>query len=531
MTSAAPIDRPVRLATVGERPSGHDLRVLGVRLGRQLWVVALCTLLGGAGALAYVLTRSGSYAAQAQVLLKPGDPAESASGTPSNDAALRDPDRYAQSQRAILLSPAVLDAAAQRLGARTLPATVDVSPVAGTDILAVKATGSSATSARDSANAVSAAYIENRRVAAVQGLQRAADEIKPQLDQLQSQLVQLNSENPRTPAIQARIDATTLQYQSMFERLQQLNLSISLQRGEAEIIRPADTPAATNVPGKVKAAAGGAAAGLVVGVAFAALRARADDRLRTRADVEFHGFHVLGSIPRERRHGRVMLVAARDPRSHAAEGYRTVRSSLQFLRTGAKTYRVAIASATAGDENATVVANLGVTFARAKSPTLVVAADLRRPRLAAFFGESADGVGLTDMIDAWPERRPDGRIVHDERAVPVHLTFERHLYLLPPGSRRDNPSEVLASPLLPDVLQRADGGMDVVLYDTAPTPQFTDAALVARNADGVVLVARANRTTARGLRDMAAVFDAAQVPVLGVVLFNTKSSDSARGRS
>jgi Mrp family chromosome partitioning ATPase len=216
---------------------------------------------------------------------------------------------------------------------------------------------------------------------------------------------------------------------------------------------------------------------------------------------------------------------------------------LQFQRTGAKTYRVAVASATTGDENATVVANLGVTFARAKAPTLVVAADLRRPRLASFFGESADGVGLTDMIDVWPDHAASRGANHaanpggnhgatgDEHAVPVHLTFERHLYLLPPGSRRENPSEVLASPMLSDVLQRASSGMDVVLYDTAPTPQFTDAALVACNADGVVLVARANRTTARSLRDMAAVFDAAQVPVLGVVLFNTRSSDSARGRS
>jgi receptor protein-tyrosine kinase len=113
------------------------------------------------------------------------------------------------------------------------------------------------------------------------------------------------------------------------------------------------------------------------------------------------------------------------------------------------------------------------------------------------------------------------------RAV-LRPTFERSLSVLPPGRQRENPSEVLGSPRVRDVLLTASTQFDVVLFDTPAAARFADAALVARNSDGVVLVARSGATRAHELADAAAVFDAANVPVLGVVLTHSRLARAER---
>jgi capsular exopolysaccharide synthesis family protein len=495
---------------------------------RHFVLITVCAVLAGLAAFLYAASRPASYKAEAQILLKPDDPAEQLDGSAGGET--RDRDRYAESQRAIIASESVLAAAAESLGVDELVPDVTSSLRAGTDVMSIFASDSEPVRARDTANAVAFAYLENRRQDAVAALDSALAEVDAQLAAASAELDRLSAEDLANPVTKARFDAVTLQYERLLATAQQLEVNKALQRGSGELIVPAGIPDESKPFGTSKTVVGAAVLGAALGIAAAVLMSRYDTRLRSRRDVERVGLRMLATVPSgpARRARNASGRAVRESTA-AAEAYRSLRSVLQFLTDKSAHRSVAVVSVERGPERSHVAANLAVSFARAGLRTLLVASDLRNGALLGVFGQDERSPGLSDVLTSM-KRHGIASVKPTQLPLPLVSTFERDLWLLPPGSPSENPAELLASPALREIAGNVTSTFEMVVYDTSPLSECADSALVARCAGGVVLAAISGVTTSVDLRDAKDVFDVAGVPILGVVLVVSGRRSSASRR-
>jgi len=207
------------------------------------------------------------------------------------------------------------------------------------------------------------------------------------------------------------------------------------------------------------------------------------------------------------------LITLVNPRSAVAEAYRTLRTNIQFSSLDEPLRTLLVASASADEGKSTTLANLAVTFAQAGRRTILVDSDLRRPSLHAIFGTPNDQ-GLTTML------------LQDDAPAPLVETPIEGLRLLPSGPIPPNPSELLASRRLEGAIARLRDDADLVLFDSPPALAVSDAAVLSRRVDGVVLVVRAGTTRREHAARARQVLERAGARLLGVVLTNASVEDA-----
>jgi capsular exopolysaccharide synthesis family protein len=214
---------------------------------------------------------------------------------------------------------------------------------------------------------------------------------------------------------------------------------------------------------------------------------------------------VLASVPRHRHLGDEPFVALEGADSPGAESYRSLRTSVRFVDAGRTVRTLLVTSASAGEGKTTTASNLAIAFAQSGERVLVVDADLRRGRLAELFVK-ASTPGLADVI----VRKVD----LDAALVP----WRERLSVLPPGTPPSNPSELLGSQAMADLLDVLGGQADVVVLDAPPILPVTDAVLLGALVDGVVVVTQWAKTTAIALEDARTALDNVGATVLGSVI-------------
>ena len=203
------------------------------------------------------------------------------------------------------------------------------------------------------------------------------------------------------------------------------------------------------------------------------------------------------------------LVALQDPRSPAAEAYRTLRTNLQFSSLD-RPLRTILATSTAPNEGkSTTIANLAVTMAQAEQRVLLVDCDLRRPTLHTIFNLPND-VGLTSMM------------LQDDERLPVQATAVPGLTLLSSGPLPPRPADILGSRRMEQVIAMLKEQADIVLFDTPPVNAVTDAAVLATKVDGVLLVFRSGATRRDHARDARKLLEKVNAHIVGVVLTDVR---------
>jgi non-specific protein-tyrosine kinase len=204
------------------------------------------------------------------------------------------------------------------------------------------------------------------------------------------------------------------------------------------------------------------------------------------------------------------LVALRDPRSPAAEAYRTLRTNIQFSSLD-KPLQTLLATSTVPDEGkSTTLANLAVTMAQAEQRVILVDCDLRRPTIHTLFNLPND-MGLTSMI-----------LANDDSMLPLQQTGVPGLQVLTSGPQPPRPADILGSRRMEAIIERLRAEADVVLFDTPPVIAVTDAAVLATRVDGVLLVLKANHTTRDHARQAREMLERGKANVVGVVLNNAE---------
>jgi polysaccharide biosynthesis transport protein len=311
---------------------------------------------------------------------------------------------------------------------------------------------------------------------------------------------------------------------------------------EVSIVRPAVEPGRARGRPYLPTLTAGALLGLAVGLALAYLRESRDTAIATIEEVEQSlQLAVIGIVPHidvrqeterylerhpmlvaddaEAHHFRALLVALLHSHSPVGEAYRTLRTNLQLL-SGDRLARVLlVTSATLQEGKTTTLANLALTLARNGLRVLVVDANLRRPTLARYFGRS-ERPGLADVLAGRSRWRDCLRTVDGElwQCDEDGLGGLDHLQIIDSGGIPPNPSELLSAPAMAQFLDEVRMEFDMVLLDTPPMLPVADAAIVARRADGVLLVSQAGKIGRQLLKRPKAQLDSARARVIGVVL-------------
>jgi capsular exopolysaccharide synthesis family protein len=261
----------------------------------------------------------------------------------------------------------------------------------------------------------------------------------------------------------------------------------------------------------------GALVGLALGVGLGVLRETLETRIRNEHDVEgVTDIAILGGIVFDPKAQDRPLIVHVDPRSPRAESFRTLRTNLQFLDVGRTDRSFVITSSIESEGKSTTGANLAIALADAGSRVLLVDADLRRPKVADYMGIEG-AVGLTDVLI--------GRTELDDVIQPWGRA---QLFVLPAGHVPPNPSELLGSARMSHFIAEFNRMFDVVIYDTPPLLPVTDAAILAKNVGGAIIVVAAGRTQKNQLKGAISSLDNVGAPVSGLVLtmLPTKGPDA-----
>jgi capsular exopolysaccharide synthesis family protein len=200
------------------------------------------------------------------------------------------------------------------------------------------------------------------------------------------------------------------------------------------------------------------------------------------------------------------LVAHVEPKSPAAEAYRTLRTSIQFAGLDHKCRSIVVTSSSPGEGKSTTVANFGVVLAQTGSRVCLVDSDLRRPTLHRIFG-LANTRGLTTaLLDGSPLTE-----IAQPTAVP-------NLAVVTSGPLPPNPAELVGSNRMREALEAAAADYDMVLLDSPPVVSVADAVALATFADGVVMVVQTGKVPHEVIRRATGQILAVKGRILGVVM-------------
>lgn len=251
----------------------------------------------------------------------------------------------------------------------------------------------------------------------------------------------------------------------------------------------------------------GLAIGAAVGVVLALAIQQFDTSFRGRdALARVTGVPTLGTLVKDRHARKMPILVGGDNRTRRAEGYRQLRTALRFVNAAKPIQVLVVTSSVEAEGKTTAAVNLAQTFAKASVRTLLVDADLRRPKLEELLDIEA-AAGLTTALlgdatwsDLTQEWGPDG------------------LTILASGPIPPNPSELLSSEAMADFLEQARSEFSLIIIDSPPILPVTDSVVTSVLADGVLLAVRYGRTKRDQVEASMEALNAVGVRVVGTAL-------------
>ncbi|MDR2702951.1 MAG: polysaccharide biosynthesis tyrosine autokinase [Cellulomonadaceae bacterium] len=272
-------------------------------------------------------------------------------------------------------------------------------------------------------------------------------------------------------------------------------------------VRHAVAPYAPSSPNVSLNLALGLLVGAALGFGYALVRELLDTKVRTVADINaLTDASVIGTIPYIDDASDHPLIVQESPHSLRPEAFRRLRTNLQFLGVDDSTRALIVTSSLPTEGKSSTAINLAITLAHAGAKVALVDADLRRPSVHEYLGVHGK-VGLTTVLI--------GRATLDDVIQPWG---NGNLDIIAAGMRPPNPSELLGSNRMNDLMTELCERYDTVIIDSSPLLPVTDAAVLARLAGGAVMVVGAGTITKAQLAEAFATLSRVDAPVLGVVV-------------
>jgi tyrosine-protein kinase len=247
--------------------------------------------------------------------------------------------------------------------------------------------------------------------------------------------------------------------------------------------------------------------GLLLGLGVAVLRHVLDTKIRNDDDVRsLSASPILGVVAYDQDVSSHPVILRDQPLAAPSEAVRRLRTNLQFIDFANRPRSIVISSSIPGEGKSTIAINLAVSLADTGARVILVDADLRRPSVAEYVGIEG-GVGLTTVLI--------GRAEVDDVVQPLGKTS---LDLLPAGQIPPNPSELLGSMAMAELLEQLSASYDMVLLDSPPLLPVTDAVVLSNLAGGALVVVGVDRIHRPQLQQSLESLETAGAHLFGIVM-------------
>ncbi len=512
---------------VNQSPVRAYLGMLRRRLGVVVAVVVVFTGL----TLAYTLRQAPVYEASSRVLLQGTLAEQLVAGVEANTAFLIA--NRGETEIQVMQSPAIVDAVSRELGHRP---DVSVARVGESTIVLITARSGDRLGAAQDATTFAHVYVEVRKQQQLDQLLKATEQFQAKVTELNDQLATVEAP---LRAIDDQIAATRnagdlarlqAQQQALEDQLSSDINSITDRRavyvgqvdrlqlatsttvtGGAQVVADATAPSSPIAPDPVRSTAVALGLSLIIGIGLAFVFEQLDDRIRSTAQLEqLTGLTALGlipSVPSWRKGKEHEVVAVDSDNSAAAEAYRSLRTSVQFIGIDQVAHVIQITSPLPSEGKTTTTANLGVALARAGKRVILVDSDLRRSRLNELF-ELPGEYGLMTVLLR--------EMTLQEALLPV--PGEPRLALLASGQVPPNPAELLSVGGYADLIANVRAEADYVIMDTPPVLPVADARIISAFVDVTLLVVAANASAQHDIARSLELLAQVEARVVGTVL-------------
>lgn len=307
--------------------------------------------------------------------------------------------------------------------------------------------------------------------------------IRAQLNQTKTEAHTLNEKYVKYSEIKREIETNRHLYDALLEKIKAQSITGETRPVNIWIVEEAKVPKNPVFPlmylNVLIAVFVGAGCSLVATFLVDNL----DNRIKSTDGVEEAlGVAVLGGVTFNKNSDAMSEIARTEPRSEFAESFNTLRTTLLLSSAEAPPKKILVTSSIVGEGKTTISTNLALTMAKSGSRVALIDMDLRKPRLHKIFGLHND-TGLSTYLAGGVDR-----------SILKKGTLE-NLVIIPAGPIPPNPYELLNSQRLKSLLHNLEKEFDFIICDSPPILSVADSRLLSQEVDGLILVARAGKTT------------------------------------
>jgi succinoglycan biosynthesis transport protein ExoP len=355
--------------------------------------------------------------------------------------------------------------------------------------------------------------------------------LRASLENQKNEENKLNESSIEYSLLKRDVESNRQLYEGLLQKLKEAGVMTGLRSSNVRIVDPASPPTTPSTPNIPRNLMMSLLVGLAGGVSLAFILESRDNTVHSLEQAQMiTALPSLAFIPLASSPGRSLLrtprlsrtvaasASASQPKSHMAEAYRALRTSILLSRGGQSAKVLMVTSALPQEGKTTTSVNLSIVFAQHDARVLLIEADMRRAGISQVFGLTQSDVGLSTVLG---RNTPLEAAIQPVPGVP-------NLSLLPAGPVPVNPAVLLGSPRMKDLLSTLKSRFDYVIVDTPPALSVTDSVLLSSLADSAVLVVRAGVTSKAALRRVCDVLGHVDARIMGVVLNAADAVESDR---
>ena len=342
-------------------------------------------------------------------------------------------------------------------------------------------------------------------------------QLRARVDTAKRNVLDIQDQGIRYNILKREVDTNRELYGGLLQRFKEVGIAGGVGTNNISVADKADVPLFPFKPDLFRNAMIGLILGLMAGLALAFVVEYMDDSIKFPDEVErFTGMALLGAIPKvSSKQGAAYVQATSDPRSAAAEAYRSVRTALQFSTSSGAPRTLAITSCTKNEGKSTTAFAVAVALSQLGKRVLLVDGDMRNPSLHKMLGTD-HAVGLSNLLSS-----------NVEPISVTHTTAFENLYFISAGPLPPNPAELLMGPNMSKLLSPSSSVFDHIVIDAPPVLGIADSIVMCNRADASLFVIESSGTSKTSIRNALRRLRQAGVQPLGAIL--TKMSGGTGG--
>jgi capsular exopolysaccharide synthesis family protein len=351
-----------------------------------------------------------------------------------------------------------------------------------------------------------------------------AKEYKKLVDQMSTRLTKLPSQTLEYTRLERELQLNEKLYITMKQKYEESRITEAGQMGKVRILDPAIISEKVK-PNKKLYILIGIILGISMGGGYAFAVEFLDKTIKSVEQLARKGIVVIGIIPdmhhmSDKMHSKKImapskggtdfrrrLITYEDPKSPVSESYRSLRTNIAYSAADKKIKSLLVSSPQPGEGKSTTTANLAIAFAQLRKRTLLIDADLRKPVQHNVFDQKR-GPGLAEYLV--------GDIIDFDSLI--HPTKVENLYIVTAGGLPPNPSELLGSAKMSELVDRLEDQWDMILFDSPPIVAVTDASMISAEIDGIAMVIKAGQTDRAAVDRALDTIKNVQAPLIGAIL-------------